>query len=161
MTSALLDRTHPDPPSAPPRERPRRGVVEVATGQWGVAALATIAALAAWWFSNHHDLAQLYADARSHLSIARRITDGAHSGFTQIGTVWLPLPHLVTAPFAAINSWWHSGFAAVPVNVACLVIDRYSHPGLVTSRSTANHPAATERDATWVTRNTHTASKPR
>src|SRR5690554_6003737 len=41
------------------------------------------------------------------------------------------------------------------------VVCRYSHPGLVTSRSTANHPAATERDATWVTRNTHTVSMTR
>lgn len=124
--TATLHRELPTPAAArevpEPHARLAR-VASIAVSQWGVAVVAAVAALLAWWFSNRHGLAQMYADARSHLSISRRITDGANSGFTQIGTVWLPLPHLITAPFAAIGPWWHSGFAVVPVNVVALVIE--------------------------------------
>ena len=44
----------------------------------------------------------LYADARSHLTIARRLVDGPNHGIVQLGTVWLPLPHLALLPFVVV-----------------------------------------------------------
>ena len=41
-----------------------------------------------------------YGDAVAHLNIARRIVDSRTPGLDQIGTVWLPLPHMLTLPFA-------------------------------------------------------------
>ncbi len=57
-----------------------------------------------------------YGDAEAHLNNARRLFDSATPGYDQLGTPWLPLPHLLMAPFAAADSWWRSGFAAAPAS---------------------------------------------
>ena len=54
-----------------------------------------------------------YGDAVAHLHIARRVLDSHRPGFTQLGSVWLPLPHLLLIPFVQIYSWWASGFAGM------------------------------------------------
>ena len=41
----------------------------------------------------------LYGDAVAHLNIARRVFDSKTPGLLQLGTVWLPLPHLLMIPF--------------------------------------------------------------
>ncbi len=52
-----------------------------------------------------------YNDARSHLDIARRVVEGLKPGFAQIGSVWLPLPHILMI-FTVWNDFmWHSGLA--------------------------------------------------
>jgi hypothetical protein len=107
-------------PPAAPRAGRRRPLL---TGEVGVALLAVAVGLAAWWFADRHGLALLYADARSHLTISRRLLDGPNHGVVQLGTVWLPLPHVVVAPFTMITSWWQSGAAAVPVDVVCLAVE--------------------------------------
>ena len=38
-----------------------------------------------------------------------------------MGTPWLPLPHLLTAPFTAVDAWWRSGIAAA-VPAACAFV---------------------------------------
>lgn len=74
-----------------------------------VFALALLLSVVAFaWFYRHGDIL-LYGDAVAHLNIARRLTDARNSGWDQIGTVWLPLPHLLVAPFVA-NDWlWRTG----------------------------------------------------
>ncbi len=109
-------------PETAPTTRTRRAV-QLATGQAGVAFVAVVAGCLAWWFSNRHALPLLYADARSHMTISRRLLDGPNHSLVQLGTVWLPLPHLVVAPFTMITAWWRSGFAVMPVNLLCLVIE--------------------------------------
>jgi hypothetical protein len=60
-----------------------------------------------------------YADSLSHLTIARRIFDSQAPGFQQLGTVWLPLPHLLLIPFVA-NLWmWSSGVGASLLGAGC------------------------------------------
>ena len=60
-----------------------------------------------------------YGDAAAHLNIARRLFDGRNPGYEQIGTVWLPLPHLIMMPFARVDSWWQNGLAgAIPAGIA-------------------------------------------
>ena len=54
-----------------------------------------------------------YGDAVAHLHIARRVFDCHQPRFTQLGSVWLPLPHLLLIPFVQVYSWWASGFAGV------------------------------------------------
>src|SRR6266404_7203026 len=61
-------------------------------------------------------------DAASHLNIARRVTDSRTPGFDQIGTVWLPLPHLLMVRLAADNELWRSGLAGAIPSAACFVI---------------------------------------
>src|SRR3954454_20251628 len=52
---------------------------------------------AAWHHSNGYIL--YYGDAESHLGTARRIIDSRTPGYDQIGSPWLPLPHLLMLPF--------------------------------------------------------------
>ncbi len=82
-------------------------------------ALAYVAAAAAtiWSAATHSML--LYGDARAHLNVARHVTDGLQTGFTQLGSVWLPMPHLLLVPFTASRLLWHSGMAGAIVGVEC------------------------------------------
>jgi len=52
-----------------------------------------------------------YNDARSHLDIGRRVVEGLKPGFAQLGSVWLPLPHLLMVPTIWNDFMWHSGLA--------------------------------------------------
>ncbi|MGH9467271.1 MAG: hypothetical protein ACRD1Y_07940 [Terriglobales bacterium] len=64
----------------------------------------------------------LYGDATAHLAIARRIVDSATPGLSQLGTVWLPLPHLLMAPLAIFMPLWRSGLAGAVPSLAALVV---------------------------------------
>ncbi len=52
-----------------------------------------------------------YNDARSHLDIGRRVVEGLKPGFAQLGSVWLPLPHLLMVPTIWNDFMWHSGLS--------------------------------------------------
>jgi hypothetical protein len=61
----------------------------------------------------------LYRDAVAHINIARRVFDSLTPGLSQLGTVWLPLPHLLITPFIVSDRMWRSGVgAAIPSMVA-------------------------------------------
>lgn len=63
-----------------------------------------------------------YGDAQSHLNIARQFVDSRAHWYNAIGTVWLPLLHLICAPFAASDRLWSTGLAgSIPV-AACFVL---------------------------------------
>lgn len=53
--------------------------------------------------------AMLYGDAVAHINIARRVFDSKTPGLLQLGTVWLPLPHLLMIPFLISNDMWSRG----------------------------------------------------
>ncbi|MBZ5576892.1 MAG: glycosyltransferase family 39 protein [Acidobacteriia bacterium] len=72
-------------------------------------------------FSAHGGLF-FYGDAEAHWDIARRIVDSRTPGYDQIGTVWLPLPHLLLAPLAAIDTWWRNGLAAALPSALSFVV---------------------------------------
>jgi len=60
-----------------------------------------------------------YGDAEAHLNIARRIVDSRTPGWSQIGSTWLPLPHLLMLPFVRSNELWKTGLAgAIPAAIA-------------------------------------------
>lgn len=52
-----------------------------------------------------------YNDARSHLDIGRRVVEGLKPGFAQLGSVWLPLPHLLMVPTIWNDFMWHTGLS--------------------------------------------------
>jgi hypothetical protein len=60
-------------------------------------------------------------DAEAHVNIARRILDSRTPGPEQIGTVWLPLPHVLMIPFAMRDDWWQSGAAGAFVSPVSFV----------------------------------------
>jgi hypothetical protein len=51
----------------------------------------------------------LYGDAVAHINIARRAFDSKTPGLLQLGTVWLPLPHLLMMPFLIFDKLWRNG----------------------------------------------------
>ena len=61
----------------------------------------------------------LYGDAVAHINIARRVFDSRTPGLLQLGTVWLPLPHLLMIPFLISNEMWQRGVGgSIPSMVA-------------------------------------------
>jgi hypothetical protein len=87
---------------------------------WVVLALAAWSAAAVWFFYSRGWLLY-YGDAEAHLNIARRIFDSQTPGYDQIGTAWLPLPHLLMLPFVRSDEWWRSGIAGSISAAACFV----------------------------------------
>jgi hypothetical protein len=70
------------------------------------------------YYFRHGDLL-LYGDAVAHTNIARKVFDSRTPGLLQLGTVWLPLPHLLIIPFVMIDSMWQSGVgASIPSLIA-------------------------------------------
>ncbi len=78
--------------------------------------------LAAIAWSFLHNAQLNYGDAVAHLHIARRVLDSRIPRFTELGSVWLPLPHLLMMPFVQVYSWWVNGVAGtIPSALAWLV----------------------------------------
>jgi Dolichyl-phosphate-mannose-protein mannosyltransferase len=73
-------------------------------------------------FSNARGYMLLYGDAVAHLGIARRILDSRNPGLSQLGGVWLPLPHLLILPFVQKMEWWQNGLAGAWPSLLCYII---------------------------------------
>src|SRR2546421_4393626 len=64
----------------------------------------------------------LYGDAVAHINIARRVFDSRTPGLLQLGSVWLPLPHLLAIPFI-VNTWlWQTGIGGSIVSVLSYIL---------------------------------------
>ena len=87
---------------------------------WFTLALGAVSIAALLWYYAHQQI-MLYGDAVAHINIARRVLDNRSwlSSFFQLGTVWLPLPHILMLPFVWNKALWMSGIAgSVPSMVA-------------------------------------------
>lgn len=60
-----------------------------------VAGVIVGVASASLGFFYSRGLINLYGDSMAHLEGARRILDSRTPGYAEIGTVWLPVPHLL------------------------------------------------------------------
>jgi hypothetical protein len=83
------------------------------TERLAVLAACTAASLAAVWWSWRNHAMLNYGDALAHLHIARRVFDSHQPRISQLGSVWLPLPHLLMLPFVQVYAWWANGAAAL------------------------------------------------
>jgi len=63
----------------------------------------------------------LYGDAVAHINIARRVFDSKTPGLLQLGTVWLPLPHLLMIPFLLSKQLWQQGVGGSIPSMAAYV----------------------------------------
>ena len=71
--------------------------------------LAAAISIAALTFYYRHNAILLYGDAVAHINIARRVFDSRTPGVFQLGTVWLPLPHVLDIPFILNDRLWQTG----------------------------------------------------
>ncbi len=69
---------------------------------------ASISIASFFYYLQKSDLL-LYGDAVAHINIARRVFDSRTPGLLQLGTVWLPLPHLLMIPFLFSRFLWQTG----------------------------------------------------
>jgi hypothetical protein len=79
--------------------------------------IATVT-LAVVYFFYSRGLTNDYGDAIAHMEGARRIFDSLTPGYDEIGTVWLPLFHLLAAPLAISDFLWRTGLAGSIVSCA-------------------------------------------
>ncbi|HWR52099.1 MAG TPA: glycosyltransferase family 39 protein [Bryobacteraceae bacterium] len=85
------------------------------------AVLALLSAAAVRFFYSQGSILY-YGDAMAHLNIARRIIDTRTPNWLQIGTVWLPLPHLLMLPLVRSDELWRSGLAGSIPSAVCYVL---------------------------------------
>jgi Dolichyl-phosphate-mannose-protein mannosyltransferase len=105
---------------------------------FAVIASCTALSLAAVLWSWQHGAMLNYGDAVAHLAIARRVIDSHYPGLKQLGSVWLPLPHLLMIPFVAVYRWWADGIAgmipsALAYILSCLGIYQLARQWLSTA----------------------------
>ena len=86
-----------------------------------ISSLALLITICACWLYSR-DYILYYGDAQAHLDISRSVIDSRTPGYDQLGTVWLPLLHVICLPFVG-NDWlWSTGLAGtIPVAV-CFVL---------------------------------------
>jgi hypothetical protein len=84
-----------------------------------VAQLAATVSIASFFYYLRQGDVLLYGDAVAHINIARRVFDSQTPGLLQLGTVWLPLPHLLMLPFLVSRGLWQSGIGgSIPSMIA-------------------------------------------
>jgi len=82
----------------------------------------------------------LYGDAVAHIHIARRVFDSITPGLLRLGTVWLPLPHILMIPFVVSDWMWHTGVGGSIVSMIAYVAGTVGIFRLVRARTSL--PAA-------------------
>ena len=89
------------------------------TWDWYVAIGAACASFISFLTYSHRGDILLFGDAVAHINIARRVFDSQTPGPLQLGTVWLPLPHLLVMPFVVSRWMWRTGVgASIPSMIA-------------------------------------------
>jgi hypothetical protein len=92
---------------------PLRAAVTVWTAIISVAAGSLV-------FFYSQGLTDLYGDALAHMEGARRLFDSLTPGMGEIGSVWLPLFHVLAAPLAINDHLWRTGLAGSLISIAAL-----------------------------------------
>ncbi|MGC2540163.1 MAG: hypothetical protein WA372_03125, partial [Candidatus Sulfotelmatobacter sp.] len=87
------------PQPSPPQPRSE---IEIVRLLW----LAIFISVFSFLFYFRNGAVLLYGDAVAHINIARRVFDSRTPGPLQLGTVWLPLPHLLILPFIVSKQMW-------------------------------------------------------
>ena len=96
------------------RRSSTRSAVEVGLVAFVVAAIAQL-------WSHRENVVFAFWDAQAHLDIARRVIDSTTPGLQMLGTVWLPIPHLLLLGPVQVDAWWWNGLAGGIVGIAAYV----------------------------------------
>lgn len=123
------------------------GVSDVNLLAW----LATCVSIFSFLFFYRQGEILLYGDAIAHINIARRVFDSRTPGLLQLGTVWLPLPHLLIIPFIIPTKMWRAGAGGSIPSMAGYVFAVIGIFRLVrTTLSRGNEPDPHARFAAWI-----------
>src|SRR5205823_1285056 len=83
--------------------------------------ISSVIIVNAFLFFLSRDQTFIHIDAIAHVNKARGLFDNLEPGLRQLGTVWLPLPHLLMAPLAAIDPLWKTGIAGSLLSILCFI----------------------------------------
>jgi len=100
----------------------RPGAAQLRLHSCAVGLLTLLAGLVATWWTVRDHTVLAYGDAEAHLNIAKRVVSGLTGGLAQLGSVWLPLPHVLMVPFVVDDGGWRSGIAGAAIGVPSLVL---------------------------------------
>ena len=115
-----------------------------------VVQLAACVSLAAFFYYLRHGDILLYGDAVAHINIARRVFDSRTPGLLQLGTVWLPLPHLLMIPFLLSDWMWRTGIGGSIPSLFAYVFGTVGVFRLVRGAlASSSGPTAAVRVAAW------------
>ena len=106
-----------------------------------LAACALLIGTAAAIFYYQRGLTLSHYDAKAHLVVARRVLDSLTPEYSQIGAVWLPLPHLLNLLPVQIDLLYRTGASGVAISIVSFALACYAIAHLVL-RVTASRPAA-------------------
>src|SRR5262252_1947925 len=86
-----------------------------------VAVIAALISVNAFLYFLSSNQTYVHIDAIAHVNKARGLFDNFEPGLRNLGSVWLPLPHLLGAPLAAIDVLWRNGAAGSLISVLCFI----------------------------------------
>src|SRR5438105_2376209 len=89
-----------------------------------IAVISAVIIVNAFLFLLSRDLTFVHIDAIAHVNKPRGLYDNVTPGLQQLGTISLPMPHLLIVPFTAINSLCTSGTAGSLLSIACFIRTR-------------------------------------
>lgn len=87
-----------------------------------VGLLAVCLSLVSFYYRYSNQETLLYVDAKEHLIISRRLFSSLTPGITQLGGVWLPLPHILNAFTIWSDTMYYSGFSGSLVSGVSYVV---------------------------------------
>ena len=135
---------------------PKPAKTAASTSPWDsevrlLAWLATCVSVFSFLFFYRNGDVLLYGDAIAHMNIARRVFDSKTPGLLQLGTVWLPLPHLLMIPFLLSTEMWQRGVGGSLPSMAAYMFGVIGIFRLVRGAlSRAAQPDAPARIAAWI-----------
>src|SRR6185503_2173812 len=87
-----------------------------------VAVVLAVISIGSFIYYYFNGLGLAYNDARARLDIGRRVVENIRPGFAQLGSVWLPLPHLLMTITIWNDFMWHSGLSGALQSMGSYVV---------------------------------------
>jgi hypothetical protein len=81
-----------------------------------------LVALGSLTYCYFHGLINTYGDSIAHMEGARRLFDSQTPGYAEIGTVWLPLFHILVSPLAISGFLWRTGLGGAIVSSVAFIV---------------------------------------
>lgn len=107
-----------------------------------LSAFGLLIGTAAAFIYSRQGLTLSHYDAKAHLVVARRVLDSLTPEYSQIGAVWLPLPHLLNLLPVQIDWFYRTGASGVAISVLSFALACYAIAHLV-ERVSGSRVAAT------------------
>lgn len=83
--------------------------------------LLLTSSVVSWLFFHYSSLTLAYNDAMSHINIARLTIDNQEPGLAQLGSVWLPMSHVLSLPLVWNDALWKSGLSGIIISMVSYI----------------------------------------